>query len=101
MNADEPHIDNTLVRHMVSTQFPHWAGLSVRPVPSGGWCNRAFHLGEQMIVRLPRHRVYAAQVAVIDFGNMGVGDPACDLAMTWTMFENESREAFRGMVSLD
>jgi len=34
-------------------------------------------------------------VAVIDFGCSGVGDPACDLAIAWTMFEDESRAAFR------
>lgn len=31
---------------------------------------------------------------VIDFGIMGVGDPACDYAMAWTFFEQESREEF-------
>jgi aminoglycoside phosphotransferase (APT) family kinase protein len=34
-------------------------------------------------------------VAVIDFGCSGIGDPACDLAIAWTMFEGESRTAFR------
>lgn len=29
--------------------------------------------------------------AVIDFGILGVGDPACDLAMAWTFFDDESR----------
>jgi len=33
--------------------------------------------------------------AVIDFGTSGVGDPACDLAIAWTLFAGESREAFR------
>ncbi|MVO98320.1 aminoglycoside phosphotransferase family protein [Paenibacillus lutrae] len=28
--------------------------------------------------------------AVIDFGSMGIGDPACDLAITWTFFDDES-----------
>ncbi|MER5642989.1 aminoglycoside phosphotransferase family protein [Streptosporangium sp. NPDC002524] len=36
--------------------------------------------------------------AVIDFGTSGVGDPACDLVIAWTMFSGESREAFRGAV---
>lgn len=31
---------------------------------------------------------------VIDFGIMGVGDPACDYAMAWTFFDEESRSAF-------
>ena len=32
--------------------------------------------------------------AVIDFGCSGVGDPACDLTIAWTLFSGESREAF-------
>jgi len=39
--------------------------------------------------------------AVIDFGCCGVGDPACDLAIAWTLFEGESREAFRAALPLD
>jgi len=33
--------------------------------------------------------------AVIDFGTSGVGDPARDLVIPWTMFSGESRQAFR------
>jgi aminoglycoside phosphotransferase (APT) family kinase protein len=41
--------------------------------------------------------------AVIDFGTAGVGDPACDLVIAWTMFATEdgSREAFREAVAQD
>jgi aminoglycoside phosphotransferase (APT) family kinase protein len=39
--------------------------------------------------------------AVIDFGTCGVGDPACDLVIAWTMFSGESREAFRRTVGHD
>lgn len=39
--------------------------------------------------------------AVIDFGTSGVGDPACDLVIAWTMFEGESRKAFREAVAQD
>ena len=39
--------------------------------------------------------------AVIDFGGLGVGDPACDLVMTWTFFKGESRDAFRTAINLD
>jgi aminoglycoside phosphotransferase (APT) family kinase protein len=39
--------------------------------------------------------------AVIDFGSAGVGDPACDLSIAWTLFEGKSREAFREVVSVD
>ena len=39
--------------------------------------------------------------AVIDFGMLAVGDPACDLAIAWTLFEGESRQVFREMLPLD
>ncbi|MDX3072846.1 aminoglycoside phosphotransferase family protein [Streptomyces sp. NPDC088354] len=39
--------------------------------------------------------------AVIDFGTCGVGDPACDLVITWTFFSGAGREAFRRAVALD
>jgi aminoglycoside phosphotransferase (APT) family kinase protein len=32
--------------------------------------------------------------AVIDFGTSGVGDPACDLVIAWTLFDGSSRAAF-------
>jgi aminoglycoside phosphotransferase (APT) family kinase protein len=39
--------------------------------------------------------------AVIDFGSSAVGDPACDLYIAWTLFEAESRKAFRAALPLD
>jgi aminoglycoside phosphotransferase (APT) family kinase protein len=39
--------------------------------------------------------------AVIDFGTCGVGDPACDLVLAWTMLSGASREAFREAVGHD
>jgi aminoglycoside phosphotransferase (APT) family kinase protein len=39
--------------------------------------------------------------AVIDFGTSGVGDPACDLAITWTFLHGESRETFRRAIAVD
>ncbi|MDQ3855066.1 MAG: aminoglycoside phosphotransferase family protein [Chloroflexota bacterium] len=56
------HIDVALVRRLVSSQFPHWADLPVRPVEHDGWDNRTFHLGESMTVRLPSAEGYVPQV---------------------------------------
>lgn len=39
--------------------------------------------------------------AVIDFGCTGVGDPACDTVIAWTLFAGESREAFCAALGLD
>ncbi len=39
--------------------------------------------------------------AVIDFGCSGVGDPACDLTIAWTLLSGEGREAFGAALPLD
>ncbi len=39
--------------------------------------------------------------AVIDFGCMGIGDPACDLTIAWTFFRGKSREVFKANLPLD
>jgi aminoglycoside phosphotransferase (APT) family kinase protein len=39
--------------------------------------------------------------AVIDFGCLGVGDPACDLTVAWTLLAGESRDAFRAALPVD
>jgi aminoglycoside phosphotransferase (APT) family kinase protein len=39
--------------------------------------------------------------AVIDFGGLGVGDPACDLMIAWGLFSGESRDVFRSAVAVD
>jgi aminoglycoside phosphotransferase (APT) family kinase protein len=38
---------------------------------------------------------------VIDFGQLAVGDPACDLAIAWTLFHSESRAIFHRTLQLD
>jgi aminoglycoside phosphotransferase (APT) family kinase protein len=55
-------IDETRVHQLIETQFPQWADLPVKPIMTQGWDNRTFHLGEQMIVRLPSAVEYAWQV---------------------------------------
>lgn len=39
--------------------------------------------------------------AMVDFGTCGVGDPACDLAIAWTLLTTEGRQAFRRRLSVD
>jgi aminoglycoside phosphotransferase (APT) family kinase protein len=38
---------------------------------------------------------------VIDFGCLGVGDPACDVTIAWTLLSGPAREAFRSALPLD
>lgn len=39
--------------------------------------------------------------AVIDWGGLGVGDPACDLFCAWALFDGDSRAAFRAALGAD
>ena len=55
-------IDAALARRLIEKQFPRWAGLPIHAVEPGGWDNRSFRLGSDMVVRLPSSGAYAAQV---------------------------------------
>ena len=39
--------------------------------------------------------------AVLDFGSVGVGDPACDVMVAWKLFTGDSREVFRRELAVD
>ena len=39
--------------------------------------------------------------AVIDFGGLGVGDPACDVMAAWLFLSAENRAAFRAVLQVD
>ena len=45
--------------------------------------------------------VHGRLSAVIDFGCLGVGDPACDVMVAWTFLSRETREAFRTALRVD
>lgn len=70
-----------------SLQAPAWQGQPV-------WIHGDVSSGNLLAVR-------GRLSAVIDFGCLGVGDPACDLMVAWTLFSGESREAFRAALSVD
>ena len=39
--------------------------------------------------------------AVIDFGCLGVGEPAMDLTVAWTLFSGKARDVFRKALAVD
>ena len=39
--------------------------------------------------------------AVIDFGGLGVGDPACDVMVAWKVLSPDTRDIFRAELSVD
>lgn len=56
------YINRLLLSELISAQFPQWANLAIWPVETSGWDNRTFHLGNDMLVRLPSAAHYAGQV---------------------------------------
>ena len=54
MHDDEVDTDVDLVGRLVAAQFPLWADLPIRPVPSSGTDNAMYRLGEELVVRMPR-----------------------------------------------
>lgn len=54
LHDDELPIDLDLVRKLVDSQFPQYAGLPLRRLDASGSTNALFRLGEDMLVRLPR-----------------------------------------------
>jgi aminoglycoside phosphotransferase (APT) family kinase protein len=59
-----PTIDAELVSNLIREQFPQWSDLPIRAAKESGWDNRTFHLGAQMLVRLPSDPAYAPQIEI-------------------------------------
>ena len=97
---DRSEITPALVSRLVAEQFPQWRELSVEPVAHAGWDNATFHLGRELLVRLPSADVYAAQVhkeqrwlpslaahlplAVPE--PLGMGAPGCGYPWAWSVY---------------
>jgi len=55
-------ITEALVSKLIAEQFPEWQSLPIKAVSSSGWDNRTFHLGSEMLIRMPSSADYAGQV---------------------------------------
>lgn len=58
------------------------------------WLHGDFATGNMLIKDGKLH-------AIIDFGCLAVGDPACDLAIAWNLLDSSSRQTFKDKLSLD
>jgi aminoglycoside phosphotransferase (APT) family kinase protein len=54
IHAGEPEIDESLVRRLLSAQFPEWAQLPLERVESGGTDHALYRMGADLCARLPR-----------------------------------------------
>ncbi len=54
MHDDEVFTDVELARRLIAEQFPQWADLQLRPVPSHGTDHDIYRVGADLVARLPR-----------------------------------------------
>ncbi len=71
----------------VALQAPAWDGPPV-------WIHGDLSSGNLLAAR-------GRLSAVIDFGGLSGGDPACDLMIAWDLFSGESRDVFRTALAVD
>ncbi len=57
-----PVIDKSLVSRLINKQFPKFKDYPINPILPGGWDNRVFRLGEDMLIRMPSAKKYEVQV---------------------------------------
>ncbi|RSD13796.1 aminoglycoside phosphotransferase family protein [Amycolatopsis eburnea] len=71
-----------------------WDAALAAPAGRPAWCHGDFHTGNLLTTggRLS---------AVIDFGELGVGDPACDLIIAFTLMSAGTRATFRAALGVD
>lgn len=64
---DKFKINAELARRLIAAQFPQWKDLRIDLVDQGGWDNKTFHLGSDMLIRMPSSEDYEPQVEKEDF----------------------------------
>jgi aminoglycoside phosphotransferase (APT) family kinase protein len=84
---DTLDVDAVTAAWEAALQAPAWAGPPV-------WIHGDLEGGNLLVER-------GRLSAIIDFGCLGVGDPACDLLGAWSLFSGEAREVFRAALSVD
>lgn len=80
----------------ISLLMPIWESVLTIPKWSGNlvWIHGDLHAGNLLAE-------HGRVTAVVDFGLAGVGDPACDMMVAWTLLTAKTREVFRAIVQPD
>jgi aminoglycoside phosphotransferase (APT) family kinase protein len=84
---DAVDIDSALRVWEAALAEPAWTGQPV-------WMHGDLHPANLLVSR-------GELSAVIDFGLLGVGDPACDLTVAWAYLSADARETFRSVLAVD
>lgn len=80
-------VDEATTAWDTAIETPAWNGPPV-------WLHGDLHAGNLLVQQ-------GRLSAVIDFGGLGVGDPACDVMAAWTLLSAENRVVFRELLQVD
>ena len=80
-------VDEATAAWDAAIETPTWNRVPV-------WLHGDLHAGNLLVQQ-------GKLSAVIDFGGLGVGDPACDVMAAWTLLSAENREVFRELLQVD
>ena len=102
MHSDQVDVRAHTVADLVATQFPSWAHLPVRAVPSHGTVNALFRLGSGLVLRFPlcpapatraeltaeqdHLRRIAPHVAVEVPSPVAIGEPGAGYPGPWSVY---------------
>jgi aminoglycoside phosphotransferase (APT) family kinase protein len=93
MHDDEVDTDTDLVRRLLASQHPAWAGLPIERVSSAGTDNAIYRLGDDLAVRLPRIH-WAVDNVAKEQKWLPVLAPRLPLALPLPVAAGEPEEAF-------
>lgn len=62
MHEDQIQVDEDVARRLVHEQFPQWAELTVRTVPTAATVNAIFRVGDSLAARFPLRAAHPAEV---------------------------------------
>jgi aminoglycoside phosphotransferase (APT) family kinase protein len=84
--SGQPYQERVKAAWQAALNIPEWRGPRV-------WMHGDLHPANLLVND-------GRLTAVIDFGLLAVGDPACDLMVGWTFLSGNAREAFRAALSV-
>lgn len=93
-------IERGLVKRLVAKQFPKWKDLPILPVAESGWDHKTFHLGKELLIRMPSAKIYEPQVVKEQLwlptlapllplhvpSPVAIGKPSPEYPMKWSIY---------------
>jgi aminoglycoside phosphotransferase (APT) family kinase protein len=94
-------VPTRIARSLVKEQFSQYAHLEIKPVAFSGWDNATYHLGDEMLLRMPRGEAYALkvpkeqsllaklgkQISILIPQPLAMGKPSKNYPWNWSIYK--------------